>query len=381
MKRLRIPLWCLILLACAVGNVLHVAAGDEYQWHLPQGFPLPRIPDDNPMTTAKVELGRYLFYDTRLSGNEITACATCHKQELAFTDGRTVAVGSTGMVHPRNAQTLTNAAYNATYTWANPVLLTLERQIPIPMFGDNPVELGITGKEALVLERFQMDSAYQKRFAAAFPNDTDPINWHNIVLALANFTRTLISGNSRFDQYRHGNLTALNASEIRGMRLFLGETLECSHCHTGFNLTLSTLHANTTQVERPFQNTGLYNIDGKGGYPRGNRGIYEITNDPKDMGKFRAPTLRNIGLTAPYMHDGSIKTLDEVIDFYSKGGRLIETGENAGDGRLNPLKSGFVSGFDIDETERADLKAFLLSLTDDDFIHNSQFSDPFIGSK
>lgn len=376
MRRLRIPLGCLILLVLALGNAIHAYASDEYIWQLPPGFPTPRVPDDNPITNAKVELGRYLFYDTRLSGNQTTACATCHKQELAFTDGRTVAIGSTGMIHPRNSQTLTNAAYNATYTWANPVLLTLERQIPIPMFGDNPVELGITGKETLVLERFRMDARYQQLFAVAFPNEADPVTWHNIVGSLASFTRTLISGNSRFDQYRNGDLKALNPSEIRGMRLFLGETLECSHCHTGFNLTLSTVHANTTQAERPFQNTGLYNLDGKGAYPRGNRGIYEITNDPKDMGKFRAPTLRNIGLTAPYMHDGSMKTLDEVIDFYSKGGRVIETGENAGDGRTNPFKSGFVSGFDLSIQERADLKAFLLSLTDETFIHDLRFSDP-----
>jgi cytochrome c peroxidase len=367
----------MILIVAAFSYALPANAADGYVWQLPEGFPVPRVPDDNPMTAAKVELGRYLFYDERLSGNETASCATCHKQALAFTDGRTLALGSTGMFHPRNTQTLTNAAYNATYTWANPVLLTLERQIPIPMFGDNPVELGITGREAQVLARFKADNRYQRLFAAAFPSESDPITYANIVKSLASFTRTLVSGNSRFDKYRRGDITALNASEVRGMRLFLGESLECHHCHTGFNFTLSTVHANTTQAERPFQNTGLYNIDGKGAYPVGNRGIFEITNKPGDMGKFRAPTLRNIGLTAPYMHDGSLKTLDEVIDFYSKGGRVIEKGENAGDGRTNPFKSGFVAGFELSAQERADLKAFLLSLTDESFVTDPRFSNPF----
>ena len=119
----------------------------SYDWRLPPGFPKPVVPADNPMSEAKFELGRYLFYDVRLSGNGTQSCASCHTQKLAFTDGKVVAVGSTGDKHPRNSQSLANAAYNATLTWANPLLTTLEQQIHIPMFGEFPVEMGITGNE------------------------------------------------------------------------------------------------------------------------------------------------------------------------------------------------------------------------------------------
>lgn len=350
----------------------------EYAWNLPPGFPLPRVPADNPMTAAKVELGRYLFYDPRLSGNGAQACSSCHLQARAFTDGRARAVGSTGQAHPRNTLTLTNSAYSATLTWGNPVLDTLERQIPIPMFGEFPVELGVTGHEDTVLARFRDDPLYQELFAAAFPDDADPIGFGNINKALASFVRTLISGNSAYDRYVYqGDRDALSESALRGMELFLSERLECHHCHGGFNFTLSTVHASTTFVERPFHNTGLYNIDGAGAYPPGNTGVHEITSRPEDMGKFRAPTLRNVALTAPYMHDGSIATLEEVIRFYEQGGRVIETGEYAGDGRANPYKSALVPGFELTDQERADLLTFLKSLTDTEFIANPRFSNPF----
>lgn len=354
-----------------------VSAGD-YEWRLPQGFPLPRVPDNNPMTEEKVELGRRLFYDPRLSGNGTLSCSSCHLQALAFTDGVALSVGSTGEIHPRNAQTLTNTAYNATFTWANPTLLTLERQIPIPMFGEHPVELGITGNEAAVLARLRQDERYLALFAAAFPAAGDPFTFNNITLALASFNRTLISGNSPYDLYLRGNRDALSEAAKRGMSMFFSESLECHHCHTGFNMTLSTVTANSTFEERPFFNTGLFNIDGTGAYPPDNTGIHEITNNPADMGRFRPPTLRNIALTAPYMHDGSIASLREVIMFYMNGGRDIPEGDYAGDGRRNPYKNGFVSGFTLTENEIDDLVAYLESLTDEHFITDPRFSDPFV---
>lgn len=354
-----------------------VGMSSNYEWRLPPGFPPPRVPDNNPMTVEKVELGRYLFYDTRLSGNNTLSCSSCHLQELAFTDGRPLPVGATGDVHPRNSQTLTNAAYNATFAWANPNLLTLERQIVIPMFGEHPVEMGITGNEDTVLARFRADPLYREMLAAAFPDQDDPFTFNNIVLALASFNRTLISGDSPYDRYLRGDRDALSESAQRGMELFFSEELECHHCHTGFNMTLSTVSANTTFEERPFFNTGLYNVDGRGGYPHPNTGVHEITNRAEDMGRFRPPTLRNVALTAPYMHDGSIATLEEVIRFYSNGGRVITDGEYAGDGRANPFKSGLVAGFNITEQETADLIAYLESLTDETFITNPALSDPF----
>jgi cytochrome c peroxidase len=157
--------------------------------------------------------------------------------------------------------------------------------------------------------------------------------------------------------------------------------LECHHCHTGFNFSDSTRHINTGFVSTPFHNTGLYNLDGQGSYPRGNTGVFELTGKENDMGRFRAPSLRNVALTAPYMHDGSVATLQEVINLYAAGGRNITEGEFAGDGRRNPHKSGFVSGFNISDQSKADLVAFLESLTDERFIQNPRFSDPFSSGK
>lgn len=353
------------------------AQNDTYNWNLPANFPVPFVPIDNPITPEKVELGRYLFYDVRLSGNGSQSCSSCHQQNLAFSDGKTVGIGATGQMHSRNPMALVNVAYNATQTWANPLLTSLEGQALLPMFGESPVELGITGQENAVLARFQNDDMYQRLFKAAFPNEPEP-TWRNIAQALATFQRTLISSNSRFDQFVRGTPNALTEQEKHGAALFFGEDLECHHCHTGFNFSQSTVYSGSTFIERPFFNTGLYNLDGKGVYPSDNRGLYELTLDPQDMGKFRPPTLRNIALTAPYMHDGSMKSLDEVVRFYERGGRETVSGPNAGDGRLNPFKSGLVSGFRITDDEREALIAFLRALTDEQFITDRRFSDPFI---
>ncbi|MDA0243740.1 MAG: di-heme enzyme [Chloroflexi bacterium] len=352
-------------------------ANNEYDWQLPRGFPLPRVPEDNPMRAEVVELGRHLFYDTRLSGNQTQSCESCHLQALAFTDGRATPIGSTGHMLERNSPALVNVAYNPTLTWANPVLTQLERQVLVPMFGEFPVELGMAGYENEILDRLRADAKYPSLFAAAFPDDPEPINIHNIVQALSAFIRSLISGDSPYDRYLAGNKEELSLSAQRGMDLFFGEELECHHCHTGFNFSISTIHANSTFSAAVFQNNGLYNLDGAGAYPQGNRGVYEITGNPEDMGRFRPPTLRNISLTAPYMHDGSLASLEDVVRHYMAGGRVIETGPLAGDGRRNPYKNGLVSGFELTDQEIADLIAFLESLTDEGFITDPRFSNPF----
>ena len=349
----------------------------DYDWQLPPHFPLPRVPEENPMRAETVELGRYLFYDKQLSGNGAQSCESCHFQALAFSDGRALPIGSTGEVLARNSPALVNVAYDATLTWANPVLTELERQVLVPMFGEFPVELGITGHEQEVLGRFQADANYQRMFAAAFPDDPAPINFHNITRALAAFVRALVSSNSPYDRYLAGDKTALSPAAQRGMEMFFSEELECHHCHTGFNFTVSTVHANSTFSAAVFQNNGLYNLDGQGAYPRGNRGVYEITGKPEDMGRFRPPTLRNVALTAPYMHDGSLATLEDVVRHYMAGGRVLEEGALAGDGRRNPYKNGLVSGFRLSDSEIADLIAFLESLTDEQFITDPRFANPF----
>jgi cytochrome c peroxidase len=161
------------------------------------------------------------------------------------------------------------------------------------------------------------------------------------------------------------------------MELFYSERLECHHCHGGFNFTEASVHAGSAFDAALFHNTGLYDLDGAGAYPAGNTGLYELTGEPADMGRFRAPTLRNVAVTAPYMHDGSVETLEEVIRIYEAGGRLIEDGPWAGDGRSSPLKSGLIPGFALTDDERADLVAFLESLTDARFLTDPRFADPY----
>jgi len=331
------------------------------------------------MSAEKVELGRHLFYDVRLSLNETQSCATCHEQALAFTEGRPHAIGSTGEKHRRNSMTLANVAYNSVLTWANPVLKTLEMQAAVPLFGDNPVELGFSGKEQVLLDRLKAEPMYPRMFAAAFPEDEFPIDLYNVVRALASFQRRLISGNSPYDAFANGDdPDAISESAKRGSRLFFGERFECHHCHGTFALNNSVTWEGQTVAPIFYQNDALYNLDGQGAYPERDQGLAEVTGRAEDMGRFRPPTLRNIAVTAPYMHDGSIATLREVLsDHYARGGRRIETGPDAGDGALSPLKSGFVSGFSITPGEVDDLLAFLESLTDERFLTDPSLANPW----
>jgi cytochrome c peroxidase len=270
------------------------------------------VPDDNPMSEAKVELGRHLFYDLRLSGNQTQSCASCHRQELAFTDGARVSTGSTGQNTPRNSMSLVNVAYNVTQTWSNPLLKTLEQQALVPILGAEPVELGLRGMEEELGRRLRSEPRYQGLFAAAFPQVSDPYTLAFVTRALASFQRALIFGGSDYDRYTYaGDPTAMSASALRGLALFNSEKLECFHCHSGFNFQDSVIFEGKFREER-FHNTGLYNLDGRGAYPAPNTGVHEVSGRPEDMGRFRVPTLRNIALTAPYMHDGSVATLSEV---------------------------------------------------------------------
>lgn len=364
---------------CGGGNSLSVqdSAQGLWSWALPANFPQPFVPADNPMSEAKVELGRFLFYDRRLSGNGTQACASCHHQDKAFTDGRMVAIGSTGEMHPRNAQGLANVVYHATLTWANPSLIRLEAQAQTPIFGERPVEMGVNDSNVnAVLDRIKTDARYPAMFSAAFPEVDHPVTWGNITRAIASFQRTLISGNSRYDQFLEGKVT-LTASEQRGLTLFNGEKAECFHCHSGFNFNDQVAHASTQVLDMPFHNTGLYNIGGTGDFPAGNQGLFEITEKSGDRGRFRAPSLRNVEVTAPYMHDGSVAKLEEVLDFYAAGGRNITSGPHAGDGRMNPNKSELISRIDLTEQDKADLVAFIKTLTDHEFLTNPKFANPF----
>lgn len=351
---------------------------EEYDWQLPPGFPIPDVPPENPMTAAKVELGRHLFYDRRLSGNGTQSCGSCHEQELAFSDARQFPIGSTGDVVPRNAMSLGNVGYLPTLTWASPILRTLETQALVPMFGEFPVELGISGHETEVLQRLHDEPLYPGFFADAFPADEDPFSIENIAAALASFQRALVSGDSPYDRWVAGDTEALSPAAIRGHALFFSERAECYHCHSGPLFTTAFHSAETAfDVGLQFDNNGLYNVGGTGSYPLHGTGLYEFTQNPTDMGRFRIPPLRNIELTGPYMHDGSIATLAEVIDHYAAGGRTIADGPNAGVGADNPYKSPLVRPFVLSEGERADLVEFLRSLTDSTFVADPRFSNPW----
>jgi len=352
-----------------------VSEAATYAWQLPPGFPAPRVPEDNPMTAAKVELGRRLFYDTRLSENGTYSCATCHLQALAFTEGKGRAVGSTGQVHPRGSMSLANVAYAATLTWGHPFLDSLERQAQLPMFGDTPVELGLRSQAELE-QRLREIPEYAPWFAEAFPGEAPSLL--AIERAIASFERSLISGRAPFDRWLvAGEDGAISESAKRGYALFNTETFECYHCHGGFAFTDHVVYADEAFPQTLFHNTGLYNVDGQGSFPAPNTGVESVTGNPADMGRFKAPTLRNIEVTAPYMHDGSIATLSEVLDHYAAGGRTIAAGEGAGVGSANPLKSNFVRGFRMTEAERVDLLAFLTSLTDVEFLTSPEHSDPW----
>lgn len=356
------------------------AKGTPYVFDLPAGFPSPRISVDNPITVEKVALGRHLFYDKRMSINQEGSCATCHEQRKAFTDGRQTSVGPTGDIHPRNAMSLTNVVYNTRQNWANPTLRNLESQAIAVMFNESPVELGWTDNEDEILARFAADPLYQELFTQAYPGDDEPYQLLNVVDAIASFGATLISGRAPLDR------DAVDASVRRGEDLFNSERLECFHCHGAFNFAQSVQGSHSVVDTTEYKNNGLYNIAGPGpgyplnagNYPTANQGLYEFTGVASDMGRFRAPTLRNIALTAPYMHDGSIASLREVVvNHYSRAGRLISDGEYAGDGANNPHKDPLVQGFVLDEQELTDLLAFFDSLTDWEFICNPEFSDPF----
>jgi len=366
------------LSAATIGGIfLNAQQPKVFTWALPADIPPPPVPKTNPMSWAKVELGRHLFYDQRLSGNNTISCASCHHQDKAFSDGEVGSTGLHGDITPRNSMSLTNVGYNQNFTWANPLLTALEHQASLPLFGEEPAEMGLAGKEAHALEQIKAEPIYQQLFEQAFHSESHPFTIVNIIDAIAAFQRTLLSFNSPYDKYLRQQPSNFGESEKRGMALFFSEKTECFHCHGGFNFTDASVHANSPASANRFHNNGLYNIDGKGSYPKSDQGLYDLTSHKNDMGKFKAPTLRNIAVTGPYMHDGSKATLEEVIDHYISGGTNRDTGINKGFGSVSPFKSEFVPGLDITPQQRADLLNFLNSLTDEEFLNNPALSDPW----
>lgn len=336
-----------------------------WTWELPQGFPMPEVPSANPMTVEGVELGRHLFFDTRLSVDGTYACSTCHDPALAFTDGRDRSEGVTGELHPRSSMSLANVGYAATLAWGNPELLDLETHALGPIFGTDPVEMGLAD-EADLVAKLEDEPRYAELFAAAYPDDPAPINLDNTTKAIASFQRSIVSGNAPFDRWFYGgDEDAVSDAVKRGWDLF-NFPGECTYCHFSFNFSDSTYFDGVGDRPLEFHNTGLYNEDGEGAYPPGNEGLFNFTNEPADMGRFKSPTLRNIAVTAPYMHDGSIETLEEVVEHYAVGGR-VDT----------PHADFQMKTFTLRPDETADLVAFMEALTDEEFLNNPRLQDPW----
>ena len=239
--------------------------------------------------------------------------------------------------------------------------------------GDHPIELGLDRGEQW-LTRIASDAAYQRLFSDAF-GDQRPISVDNLVKAIATFERTIVSARSPYDRYHFDrDDSAVSDAAKRGEVLFHSRPLSCFTCHGGVHFS-GAMGTARRQMPVVFHNTGLYNLPGSSSYPANNGGLYEVTRDPRDVGKFKAPTLRNIAVTAPYMHDGSIPSLEEAIDHYAAGGRTIGDGPYRGVGRDNPNKSPTIRGFTLTNEQRADLVAFLKSLTDEALLRDPRFAE------
>jgi cytochrome c peroxidase len=230
------------------------------------------------------------------------------------------------------------------------------------MYNTEPVELGLNEEQvARLLDQLLSDGHTYRQLRRAFPElDRQALELRQVVQALASYVRSLVVADSAFDRYLFFDEDTLTASAKRGMRLFFSERLGCSLCHASFNLSGPIRSTVAPDIEPVFHNTGLYDL-GDGRYP--DSGVAALTGRAEDTGAFRAPSLRNVALTAPYMHDGSVATLREVLSIYAAGGRVIEARATAGDGRLNPFKRPEVSGFEFSNEEREALLAFLLALT------------------
>jgi len=325
--------------------------GDEqYTWRLPPGFPPPAVPADNPMSDAKVALGCRLFSETRLSVTHTFSCASCHRAELAFTDGRALAVGAKGDSMQRGAMTLTNVAYNPAFTWASDSVVTLERQMEQPLFNEHPLEMGLKRDDRELLEWLSQQATYATAFRESFPREAEPITVPNVLKAIAAFERTLISGRSPFDRYVYDDdRTAFSEAARRGMRLFYSDGSGCARCHFGLNFSGPIVQQGKPQ-QALFANNGSA--------VQGDEGLSVETKRPDDRGRFRVPTLRNIALTAPYMHDGRFATLEQVIEHYAAGGKHADS-IGVVDSQIRPLE--------LSAEEKRDLVEFLKGLTDAQF--------------
>ena len=304
----------------------------------PYGFPEIPFPEDNAFTQARWELGKKLFYDPILSIDSSISCGSCHKIEYGFADPVAFSPGVEGRPGTRNASSLTNVAYQPWYLREGS-LTTLEMQVAVPIQEHNEFAHNIVD----IAAQLNAISEYVEMSQAAYERDPDPFV---ITRAISTFERTLISGNSPYDRWEYQNCDqALTDEQQRGRELFFSERTQCFQCHGGFNFTTYD-----------FENNGLY-------AEYADIGRMRQTSDSADLALFKIPTLRNIEVTGPYMHDGSLATLEAVVEHYNSGGA----------GHIH--QSDFVQPLGLNDTEKASLVAFLKALTDEEFLTNPFFSE------
>lgn len=320
----------------------------------PPRAPRMLIPKNNPLTAEGIELGRMLFYDPILSRDSTVFCGNCHQQRRGFTDGKAVSTGFAGRQGRRSAMSLANVGFHQKGLFWDGRADQLEDQAVHPV--QDSVEMNLDW--AIAVERLQQHEIYPKHFRRAFGiTERAEITQDLVVKALAQFERTLISKDSKFDRWQRGEV-ALTPAEQRGYAIFFDTSeelphAECGHCHV--DPLFTTLD---------YENNGIQQVENLDDFPDKGRG--EVTGSPYDNGKFKVPTLVNIAQTAPYMHDGRFKTLDEVLDHYASGGHF------AANVNANVRK------LDFTEQDKQDLIAFLNTLTDSVFLHNPAFENPFV---
>lgn len=326
----------------------------EYTLEIPEWLPDPIIPADNPMTVDGVALGRQLFYEKKLSSDGSMSCGSCHLQEKAFTDGLATSMGVVGVNGTRSSMSLVNLAFNTNGFFWDGRVASLEEQALLPV--EDPIELNESWEN--VMEKLRADENYPALFKKAFGIERKSEMTKELAAkAIAQFERTLISGNAPFDRMVELNDGWPTESEWRGQQLFFFELAQgldhpgCSHCHF-----------NPLYTDNEYKNNGLDSVGMVEEFE--DLGFGGFNGNMFDMGKFRVPTLRNIELTAPYMHDGRFATLEEVLDHYKEGGHGVVNEDSN------------IQRFTLSEQDKVDIIAFLKILTDDNFINNPDFSDP-----
>lgn len=334
MKRL-FPILFLALISCRDDDGVKPFHFPELM-EIPKGFPNVEEPEGNEFTIARWELGKRLFFDPVMSVDSSISCASCHQPELAFSDDVAFSPGVGERPGVRNSPSLANVAYHPYFTREGGVP-TLEMQVLVPIQEHNEFDFNIV----LLAERLANDSSYIGQSEEAYGRMPDAFV---ITRSLACFERSLLSGQSPYDLFtQHSQQKAMSASAVRGMDLFFSEKTKCSECHSGFNFT-----------NYAFENNGLYE-------QYEDVGRFRLTGDEADKAMFKVTSLRNVGLTAPYMHDGSLATLNAVVGHYQSGGNN------------NPQKSNLIQPLGLTESELADLVEFLESLTDETFVQNPLF--------